>query len=64
MGLDGKVALLTGGASGIGRATAARLVADGAEVMLADRDAELAERTAGELGERVCSCRSSTRPAG
>ncbi|MEY2928399.1 MAG: hypothetical protein RL367_2876, partial [Pseudomonadota bacterium] len=36
--LVGKVALVTGGAGGIGAATAARLMADGACVMLADRD--------------------------
>lgn len=35
----GKVALVTGGAGGIGAATAARLMADGACVMLVDRDA-------------------------
>ncbi len=37
--LVGKVALVTGGAGGIGAATAARLMSDGACVMLADRDA-------------------------
>jgi NAD(P)-dependent dehydrogenase (short-subunit alcohol dehydrogenase family) len=37
--LVGKVALVTGGAGGIGAATAARLMADGACVMLLDRDA-------------------------
>ena len=41
--LVGKVALVTGGAGGIGAATAARLMADGACVMLADRDADAVE---------------------
>ena len=41
--LVGKIALVTGGAGGIGAATAARLMADGACVMLADRDAAAIE---------------------
>jgi NAD(P)-dependent dehydrogenase (short-subunit alcohol dehydrogenase family) len=48
--LSGKVALVTGGARGIGRAIAARLVAEGAEVLVADIDGEVAEATALELG--------------
>jgi NAD(P)-dependent dehydrogenase (short-subunit alcohol dehydrogenase family) len=44
-----RVALITGGAQGIGRATAERLIADGARVVLADMDVALAERTAAEL---------------
>ena len=39
----GRIALVTGGAGGIGAATAARLLAEGACVMLADRDAAAAE---------------------
>jgi NAD(P)-dependent dehydrogenase (short-subunit alcohol dehydrogenase family) len=48
-GLDGKVALVTGGASGIGAATARRLAAEGASVVVADRDGERAEAIAGAL---------------
>jgi rhamnulose-1-phosphate aldolase/alcohol dehydrogenase len=45
-----RVALVTGAASGIGRATAERLAAEGACVVLADRDAEAAQKAAAELG--------------
>lgn len=47
--LQGKVALVTGGASGIGRATCRALVADGARVVVADLNADGAKRTAAEL---------------
>jgi NAD(P)-dependent dehydrogenase (short-subunit alcohol dehydrogenase family) len=46
---DGKVAILTGGASGIGAALAKELVARGAEVVLADRQVALAEELASRL---------------
>jgi 3-hydroxybutyrate dehydrogenase len=48
--LDGRRALITGGASGIGRACAARLAAAGAAVVVADRDADAAEAVATEIG--------------
>src|SRR5271167_1321049 len=43
--LQGKVALVTGGGSGIGRATALRLAREGAKIMIADYVPEGAERT-------------------
>jgi NADP-dependent 3-hydroxy acid dehydrogenase YdfG len=48
--LTGKVVAITGGARGIGRATAAALVRKGAKVAIGDVDQELAEQTAAELG--------------
>ncbi|MGZ4708463.1 MAG: SDR family NAD(P)-dependent oxidoreductase [Acidimicrobiales bacterium] len=51
--LQGKTAIVTGGANGIGRATTERLVAEGASVVIADVDAERGETTAKELGDRV-----------
>lgn len=57
--LQGRVAMVTGGASGIGRATAQRFVAAGASVVIADLDGGGAERTAKELvaqGGAVLAC--------
>jgi rhamnulose-1-phosphate aldolase/alcohol dehydrogenase len=48
--LAGRIALVTGGGSGIGRATAQRLVAEGACVVVADRDAGSAAEVAAGLG--------------
>ena len=47
--LEGKVAAVTGGASGIGEATVRRFVAEGARVAFCDRDGERGRRVADEL---------------
>jgi 2-hydroxycyclohexanecarboxyl-CoA dehydrogenase len=46
---SGKVAAVTGGASGIGEATVRRFIAEGAHVAFADRDRERGERVAAEI---------------
>jgi len=48
--LAGRVAVITGAAGGIGRASAERLIAEGACVVIADLDAEKASAVAAELG--------------
>ncbi|AEF39232.1 SDR family oxidoreductase [Hoyosella subflava] len=48
--LSGRVAAITGGARGIGRATAEALVREGVSVAIGDIDGEAAKRTAGEIG--------------
>jgi len=53
MRLEGKVAIVTGGGSGIGRATAQRLAADGATVAVVDIDMAQAEETAKQIGGRA-----------
>src|ERR1700722_9114280 len=47
--LDGKIAAITGGASGIGEATVRRFIAEGARVAFCDRDGERGQRVAAEL---------------
>jgi NAD(P)-dependent dehydrogenase (short-subunit alcohol dehydrogenase family) len=50
MDLKDKVAVITGGASGLGRATAELIVREGGKVALLDLNEDLAKRTASELG--------------
>lgn len=50
LGLDGRVFLVTGGSRGLGRATAAALVAEGARVVLSARDGDSVQRAAVEIG--------------
>src|SRR3990170_1993284 len=47
--LDDKVAIVTGSARGIGRATAELLASHGAKLVINDLDADLAEQAAGEI---------------
>ena len=50
--LDGKTALITGAASGIGRASAERMATEGAAIMCADIDGDGAEQTALTIEQR------------
>lgn len=53
MDLNNTVALVTGGASGLGRATTERLLTAGARVVMVDLNAEVGQQVAAELGERA-----------
>jgi 3-oxoacyl-[acyl-carrier protein] reductase len=58
---DGASALVTGGAKGIGAATAARLASEGAQVVVADFDEAAANETAERIGGRAVRCDVTSR---
>ncbi len=61
--LDGKVAIITGSARGIGRATAELMAEHGAKVVINDLDADLAQQTSQEIdGETLVFAGDLTRP--
>jgi NAD(P)-dependent dehydrogenase (short-subunit alcohol dehydrogenase family) len=57
--LEGQVAFITGGASGIGRAIAAKYVDEGAKVVLADMNAELLEEAEKDLGNACATIKTN-----
>ncbi|MEA2211358.1 MAG: 3-oxoacyl-[acyl-carrier protein] reductase, partial [Solirubrobacteraceae bacterium] len=61
--LDGKVAIVTGSARGIGRATAELLSEHGARVLINDLDGDVAEQTANEIeGDTLVFAGDLTKP--
>ena len=61
--LAGKVAVVTGGANGIGRASVERFVAEGARVVIADLDASAGEALAASIGDSVAFERTDVTDA-
>src|SRR6476469_6286331 len=61
--LDGKAAIVTGSARGIGRATAEMFASEGAKVLINDLDADVAEQAASEIdGETAVHAGDLTQP--
>src|SRR3954454_11426308 len=63
MRLRNKVAIITGAAAGIGRATAEAFVREGARVLVADRDGAGAERVVASLGDAAVSSQTDVSRA-
>lgn len=61
--IEGKVALVTGGASGVGRATVELFVAEGARVVFTDLNVDAGESLAAALGARTCFIRQDAASA-
>jgi 2-dehydro-3-deoxy-D-gluconate 5-dehydrogenase len=61
MTFDGKVIVVTGGASGMGRATATQLAIAGAEVVIADVDLDAGKRVMESIGERALLVQTDLR---
>lgn len=61
--LENKVAIITGGASGIGKACAELFVKEGAKVCITDLNEELGNKTAAELGENAMFLKADSSSA-
>jgi NAD(P)-dependent dehydrogenase (short-subunit alcohol dehydrogenase family) len=60
--MQGKVFIVTGGASGLGEGTARMLAAEGGKVVIADMQADKGEAVAREIGGASSSATSARRP--
>ena len=63
MRLSNKTAIVTGGASGFGAGIVRKFHAEGAKVLIADLNTELAEELAAELGEGIRVCTTNVAKA-
>jgi len=64
MKLEGSTAVVSGGASGLGRATVHRVAAEGARVAILDRSYEAAQAVAAELGDAAVALEADVTDAG